>query len=59
MKEAMRYMTLEEQELYEKMAVQHNIKGYSPPISLMRCEAISKTEKIQEIKTVRKKEEKK
>jgi len=35
MKESMKYMTVKERELYEKLAEKYNIKGCSLPASLM------------------------
>ena len=34
MKDSMRYITVEENELYEKLAEIHGIKGYTTPQSL-------------------------
>ena len=35
MRESMKYITVEERNLYEKLAKQYNIKGYSAPVSIM------------------------
>ena len=37
MKERMRYITVEEHELYEKLVDEYKIKGYSAPSSFMYC----------------------
>ena len=44
MKELMRYMTIEERELYERLAKEYKIDGYSAPLSLVchRAYSVSK-----------------
>ena len=58
MKESMRYITIEERELYEKLAVQYNIKDYSPPMSLMCHRPSSDMEKFDKEKIIVKKRKK-
>jgi hypothetical protein len=50
MKEVMRYITVEEHELYEKLADQYKIKGYSPPASLMCCSPNSEFRKFAKLR---------
>jgi len=49
----MRYITIEEQRLCEKIVKEQNIKGYSPPHSLMRNNSDSDHKKTatQQVKT--------
>ncbi len=35
MRESMKYITVEERNLYERLAKQYNIKGYSAPVSII------------------------
>ena len=37
MDESMRYITMKEQKRYEEIAIAYNIKGYTPPNSLLCC----------------------
>jgi hypothetical protein len=55
MEKSMRYITIEERELYEKLEVQYNIKDYSPPMSLMCHRPSSYKEKAHKEKVIIKK----
>lgn len=53
MKETMRYITIEERKFYEEVASQCNIKGYTPPNSLV-CRSPSSELKLDFLKTAKK-----